>query len=140
MKLFVKLFVEDKKNTLLLSVLFAILMITTFCLVWIVFYDEFIERKYMINRRRLIKAIKNGTVKIIQKEKPDPDYFSDIDMYEITYVSGDTYDLWLWTRSDGVVKATVGDYIGLFTGSLTARLLNNKLVKAVKENAHYYIC
>jgi hypothetical protein len=115
-------------------------MITTFCLVWIVFYDEFIERKYMINRRRLIKAIKNGTVKIIQKEKPDPDYFSDIDMYEITYVSGDTYDLWLWTRSDGVVKATVGDYIGLFTGSLTARLLNNKLVKAVKENAHYYIC
>ena len=134
MKLFAKLFVEDKRNVLLLMVLFFILMVGTLGLVWLVFYDEFIERKYMTNRRRLIKAINNGTVKIVRKENPDPDYFFDIEMYDITYVSGDVYDLWLWTRSDGTIKACVSDYIGLFTGSLTARLLNNKLVKIVKEN------
>ena len=110
-------------------------MVGTLGLVWLVFYDEFIERKYMTNRRRLIKAINNGTVKIVRKENPDPNYFFDIEMYDINRVSGDTYDLWLWTRSDGTIKACVGDYIGLFTGSLTARLLNNKLVKIVKENA-----
>ena len=88
---------------------------------------KFIERKYMTNRRRLIKAIKNGTVKVVKKPTPDPDYFSDIEMYDINYVSGDTYDLWLWTRKDGVVKATVGDNIGLFTGSLTARFFEKLL-------------
>ena len=134
MKLFAKLFVEDKRNVLSM-VLFFILMVATLGLVWIVFYDEFIERKYMTNRRRLIKAINNGTVKIVLKENPDPTYFFDIEMYDINYVSGDTYDLWLWTKSDGTIKACVGDYIGLFTGSLTARLLNDKLVKTVKENA-----
>ena len=133
-KLFAKLFVEDKRNVSSIA-LFVILMVTTLGLVWIVFYDEFIERKYMVNRRRLIKAIKNGTVKIVKTPTPDPDYFSDIEMYDIIHVSGDTYDLWLWTRKDGVVKATVGDNIGLFTGSLTARLLNDKLVRTVKENA-----
>lgn len=110
-------------------------MVGTLGLIWLVFYDEFIERKYMTNRRRLIKAINNGTVKIVRKENPDPDYFFDIEMYDINYVSGDTYDLWLWTRSDSTIKACVGDHIGLFTGSLTARLLNDKLVKIVKENA-----
>lgn len=134
MKLFTKLFVEGKRNALSM-VLFFILMVATLGMVWIVFYDEFIERKYMTNRRRLIKAIKNGTVKVVKKPTPDPDYFSDIEMYDIIHVSGDTYDLWLWTRKDGVVKATVGDNIGLFTGSLTARLLNNMLVRTVKENA-----
>jgi hypothetical protein len=134
MKLFAKLFVDDKRNVLSM-VLFFILMVATLGLVWIVFYDEFIERKYMTNRRRLIKAINNGTVKIVLKENPDPTYFFDIEMYDINHVSGDTYDLWLWTKSDGTIKACVGDYIGLFTGSLTARLLNNKLVKIVKENA-----
>ena len=134
MKLFAKLFVENKRNVLLM-VLFFILMVASLGLVWIVFYDEFIERKYMTNRRRLIKAINNGTVKIVLKENPDPTYFFDIEMYDINHVSGDTYDLWLWTKSDGTIKACVGDYIGLFTGSLTARLLNNKLVKIVKENA-----
>jgi hypothetical protein len=135
MKLFTKLFVEGKRNALSM-VLFFILMVATLGMVWIVFYDEFIERKYMTNRRRLIKAIKNGTVKVVKKPTPDPDYFSDIEMYDIIHVSGDTYDLWLWTRKDGVVKATVGDNIGLFTGSLTARLLNDKLVRTVKENAN----
>jgi hypothetical protein len=134
MKLFTKLFVEGKRNALSM-VLFFILMVATLGMVWLVFYDEFIERKYMANRRRLIKAIKNGTVKVVKKPTPDPDYFSDIEMYDIIHVSGDTYDLWLWTRKDGVVKATVGDNIGLFTGSLTARLLNNMLVRTVKENA-----
>ena len=134
MKLFTKLFVEGKRNALSM-VLFFILMVATLGMVWLAFYDEFIERKYMTNRRRLIKAIKNGTVKVVKKPTPDPDYFSDIEMYDINYVSGDTYDLWLWTRKDGVVKATVGDNIGLFTGSLTARLLNDKLVRTVKENA-----
>jgi len=134
MKLFTKLFVEGKRNALLM-VLFFILMVATLGMVWLAFYDEFIERKYMTNRRRLIKAIKNGTVKVVKKPTPDPDYFSDIEMYDIIHVSGDTYDLWLWTRKDGVVKATVGDNIGLFTGSLTARLLNNMLVRTVKENA-----
>ena len=134
MKLFTKLFVEGKRNALSM-VLFFILMVATLGMVWLVFYDEFIERKYMTNRRRLIKAIKNGTVKVVKKPTPDPDYFSDIEMYDIIHVSGDTYDLWLWTRKDGVVKATVGDNIGLFTGSLTARLLNDKLVRTVKENA-----
>ena len=134
MKLFTKLFVEGKRNALSM-VLFFILMVATLGMVWLAFYDEFIERKYMTNRRRLIKAIKNGTVKVVKKPTPDPDYFSDIEMYDIIHVSGDTYDLWLWTRKDGVVKATVGDNIGLFTGSLTARLLNNMLVRTVKENA-----
>ena len=134
MKLFAKLFVEDKRNVLSM-VLFFILMVGTLGLVWLVFYDEFIERKYMTNRRRLIKAINNGTVKIVRKENPDPNYFFDIEMYDINHVSGDTYDLWLWTRSDGTIKACVGDYIGLFTGSLTARILNNILVRTVKENA-----
>ena len=134
MKLFTKLFVEGKRNALSM-VLFFILMVATLGMVWIVFYDEFIERKYMTNRRRLIKAINNGTVKIVRKENPDPNYFFDIEMYDINHVSGDTYDLWLWTRSDGTIKACVGDYIGLFTGSLTARILNNILVRTVKENA-----
>jgi hypothetical protein len=131
MTLFTKLFVEDKRNALSI-VLFFILMVATLGLVWLVFYDECIERKYMVNRRRLIKAIKNGTVKVVQKPTPDPDYFSDIEMYDITYVSGDVYNLWLWTRSDGVIKASVGDHIGLFTGSLSARLLNDKLVRTVR--------
>jgi hypothetical protein len=131
MTLFTKLFVEGKRNALSM-VLFFILAAVTLGLVWLVFYDEFIERKYMVNRRRLIKAIKNGTVKVVQKPTLDPDYFSDIEMYDITYVSGEVYNLWLWTRSDGVIKASVGDHIGLFTGSLSARLLNDKLVKTVR--------
>jgi hypothetical protein len=131
MTLFTKLFVEGKRNALSM-VLFFILAVVTLGLVSLVFYDEFIERKYMVNRRRLIKAIKNGTVKVVQKPTLDPDYFSDIEMYDITYVSGEVYNLWLWTRSDGVIKASVGDHIGLFTGSLSARLLNDKLVKTVR--------
>jgi hypothetical protein len=131
-KLFTKLFVEGKKNALSM-VLFFILAVVTLGLVSLVFYDEFIERKYMVNRRRLIKAIKNGTVKVVQKPTLDPDYFSDIEMYDITYVSGEVYNLWLWTsRSDGVIKASVGGHIGLFTGSLSSRLLIDKLVKTVR--------
>ena len=54
-----KLFVEEISRQTERNVLFFVLMILTFGLVWF-FYDEFIERKYMINRRRLIKAIQNG--------------------------------------------------------------------------------
>jgi len=44
MKLFTKLFVEGKRNALSM-VLFFILMVATLGMVWLAFYDEFIERK-----------------------------------------------------------------------------------------------
>ena len=128
-----KLFVEKKGNWVL-YLSFFILMVVTFGLASLIIYDEFLERTYMTNRRRLIKAIKNGTVKIIQKPTPDPNYFSDIEMFDLIYVNGDVYDLWLWTRNDNVVKAVVSNHIGLFTSCLTARILNKKLVKTIKEN------
>ena len=86
----------------------------------------------MVNRRRLIKAIKNGEVTLVKRLPADPDYFFDIDMFDVIDQKGGVHSLWLWTRTDGVVKATVSDYIGLFTGSLSAKILNNKLVKTVK--------
>lgn len=128
-----KLFVEGGRHTQR-NVLFFILMILTLGLVWF-FYDEFIERKYMINRRRLIKAIQNGEVSLVKRLPSDPNYFYDIEMYDLKH-GEDTYDLWLWTRTDGVVKATINDYIGLFTSTFFAKRLNDKLVKAIKEQAN----
>jgi hypothetical protein len=126
-----KLFVEHKENRWMF-ILFFILMITTFGLVWFFLYDEFFERKYMINRRRLINAINSGEVTLVKRLPADPKYFNDIEMFDLIDQNGDKYDLWLWTRSDGVVKATVSDHIGLFTGSFLAKRLNDKLVKAVR--------
>ena len=128
-----KLFVEQGYHTGKI-VLFIILMILTFGLAW-VFYDEFIEGKYMTNRRRLIKAIQNGEVSLVKRLPLDPDYFYDIEMYDLKH-GEDTYDLWLWTRTDGVVKATINDYIGLFTSTFFAKRLNNKLVKLIKEHSN----
>jgi hypothetical protein len=128
------LFVEYKENKWYMFPLFLILMIGTFGFAWFFLYDDFHERKYMVNRRRLIKAIKNGEVTLVKRLPADPDYFFDIDMFDVIDQKGGVYSLWLWTRTDGVVKATVSDYIGLFTGSLSAKILNNKLVKTVKAN------
>jgi len=131
-----ELFVKEKKNNWFILPIFAILMIATCGLVWFILYDEFHERRYMINRRRLIKAINNGEVTLVSKLTPDPEYFNDIEMFDVIDQNGDTYDLWLWTRRDGVVKATIGDHIGLFTGSLLANMLNNKLVRIVRAKTN----
>ena len=127
-----KLFVEHKENRWMF-ILFFILMIATCGLVWYFLYDEFYERKYMVNRRRLINAIDNGEITLVSRLTPDSDYFGDIEMFDMIDQNGDVYDLWLWTKSDGVVKATVGtEYIGLFTGSFFGKRLNDKLVKTIK--------
>ena len=129
-----KLFVEDRKNQFLLGVLFFTLSILTFGLSWAFLYDEFIEKHYMTNRRRLIKAINDGSVSLIKRSPSDPNLFSDIEMFDAVHTNGDVYDLWLWTKENGVVKATISDdHIGLFTGSIYARYLNNKLVKTIKN-------
>jgi hypothetical protein len=127
-----KLFVEQKETKWYVFLLFTILMIATCGLVWYFLYDEFFERKYMINRRRLINAINSGEVTLVKRLPADPKYFNDIEMFDLIDQNGDVYDLWLWTRSDGVVKATVSDHIGLFTGSFFAKRLNDKLVKTVR--------
>jgi hypothetical protein len=127
-----KLFVEQKETKWYTFLLFTILMVATCGLVWYFLYDEFIDRGYMINRRRLINAIDNGEVTLVSRLTPDPGYFNDIEMFDMIDQNGDVYDLWLWTRSDGVVKATVSDHIGLFTGSFLAKRLNDKLVKVVR--------
>jgi hypothetical protein len=126
-----KLFVEYKENGWNF-ILFFILVIITFGLAYLFLYDEFHERKYMINRRRLIKAIDNGEVTLVSKLPADPKYFGYIEMFDVVDQNGNTYNLWLWSRGNGVIKATVGDHIGLFTGSLLAMRLNNKLVKTIK--------
>lgn len=129
-----KLFVKEIDNDTWSSVLFAILIILTFGLVWL-FYDEVLQRKYMINRRRLINAINSGEVTLVKRLPADPKYFHDIEMYDLNH-GEDVYDLWLWTRSDGVIKVNVGDHIGLFTATFFARRLNDRLVKAIKEQAN----
>lgn len=136
-----KLFVRETDNNWS-NVLYFILMILTIGLAWF-FYDDFVERKYMVNRRRLIKAIQNGEVTLIKKLSPASDEsldafigLSDIEIYDLIH-GEDTYDLWLWTKTNGVVKAIVlGDHIGLFTGTFGARRLNNRLVKVIKEQAN----
>jgi hypothetical protein len=128
-----KLFVEGKETKLFMFLVFTIFMIATFGLAWYFFYDEFHEKKYMINRRRLINAINNGEVTLVRKLPTDPNYFADIEMFDVIDQNGDVYDLWLWTKRDGVVKATVGtEYIGLFTGSFFGKRLNDKLVKTIR--------
>jgi hypothetical protein len=127
-----KLFVEQKETKWYTFLVFSILMIATCGLVWFLFYDEIFERKYMVNRRRLINAIDNGEVTLVSRLNPDPKYFNEIEMFDVIDQNGDVYNLWLWTRSDGVVKATVSDHIGLFTGSLLGKRLNDKLVKTVR--------
>lgn len=133
-----KLFIKQKdiKNTWssLNFVVFFISTILTLGLSWIILYDYFFERKYMVNRLRLIKAINSNQVTIIKKSPADPKYFSDIEMFDLIDQKGNKYDLWLWTKSNGVIKATVGDRIGLFTGSLIASYLNRKLVLTIKKN------
>lgn len=89
----------------------------------------------MINRRRLINAINSGEVTLVKRLPADPEYFHDIEMYDLNH-GEDVYDLWLWTRSDGVIKVNVGDHIGLFTGTFFARRLNDRLVKAIKVQAN----
>ena len=126
-----KLFVEHKENRWMF-ILFFILMITTFGLVWLFLYDEFFERKYMINRRRLINAINSGEVTLVKRLPADPKYFNDSEMFDLIDQNGDKYDLWLWTKDDGFVKANIADYIGLFIGSLSAKRLNDKLVKTIR--------
>jgi hypothetical protein len=127
-----KLFVEQKETKWFMFLVYGILIIVTCGLAWFLLYDEFFDRGYMINRRRLINAIDNGEVTLVSKLPADPKYFGDIEMFDVIDQNGDVYDLWLWTRRDGVVKATVGEYIGLFTGSFLAKRLNDKLVKAVR--------
>ena len=126
-----KLFVEPEENRWM-TVLFFILTVTTFGLVWFFLYDEFFQRKYMINRRRFINAINSGEVTLVKRLPADPKYFNDIEMFDLIDQNGDRYDLWLWTRVDSVVKANVADYIGLFTGSFFGRRLNDKLVKTIR--------
>jgi hypothetical protein len=126
-----KLFVEYKENGLNF-ILFFILVIITFGLAYLFLYDEFHERKYMINRRRLIKAIDNGEVTLVSKSPIDPKHNGYIEMFDVVDQNGNTYGLWLWTRGNGVIKATVDGHIGLFTGSLLANRLNNKLVETIK--------
>jgi hypothetical protein len=128
-----KLFLEKKETKWYRFLVFIILMIATFGLAWFLFYDEFFDRGYMINRRRLINAIDNGEVTLVSRLPADPKCFPDIEMFDLIDQNGDVYDLWLWTKYDGVVKATVDcDYIGLFTGSFFAKRLNDKLVKTVR--------
>ena len=84
------LFVEYKENKWYMFPLFLILMIGTFGFAWFFLYDDFHERKYMVNRRRLIKAIKNGEVTLVKRLPADPDYFFDIDIfyYDLNYPVG----------------------------------------------------
>lgn len=130
-----KLFFDRVDTDIKRNVLFFTLMVLTLGLAWF-FYDDFLERTYMVNRRRLIKAIQNGEVSLVKRLPLDPDYFYDIEMYDLKH-GEDTYDLWLWTREDGVIKAIViGDYIGLFTSTFSARRLNDRLVKVIKQHVN----
>jgi hypothetical protein len=127
-----KLFLEQKETKWYTFLVFSILAIATCGLAWYFLYDEFFERKYMINRRRLINAINSGEVTLVKRLPADPKYFNDIEMFDLIDQNGDKYDLWLWTKVDGVVKANIADYIGLFIGSLSAKRLNDKLVKTIR--------
>lgn len=139
-----KLFVKEIDNDTWSNVLYFTIMILTLGWAWF-FYDEFIERKYMANRRRLIKAIVNGEVNIVKKlplhAASDESFdvyigLSDIEMYELIH-GEDIYDLWLWTKTNGVVKAIViDDHIGLFTGTFGAKRLNDRLVKVIKQHVN----
>lgn len=137
-----KLFVRKTDNDIWLYVLYFTLMILTLGLAWF-FYDEFMQREYMVNRRRLIKAIQNGEVTLIKKLPPASDKsldafvgLSDIEMYDLIH-GEDIYDLWLWTKTNGIVKAIViDDHIGLFTGTFCSKRLNDRLVKAIREQAN----
>lgn len=103
----------------------------TLGLSFIFLYDELHERHYMINRRRLLRAIRGGQVKVLHKRS----LFANEDITEYALeVNGESVNVWVWY--DGRLSAHTHDdrnAIGLFEGSLFARLLRRRLVRAVES-------
>lgn len=105
----------------------------TLGLSFIFLYDELHERHYMINRRRLLRAIRRGQVKVLHKRP----LFANEDITEYALdVDGESVNVWVWY--DMRLSAHTHDdknAIGLFEASLFARILRKRLVRAVESLA-----
>lgn len=122
---------DDCGKTPFVFTLAAVLL--TLGLAFIFFYDELYERRYMVNRRRLLKAVRDGGVKVLHVRPLLAD--NDITEYGLE-VYGQRVDAWIWY--DGRLSAHMDgnrDVVGLFQGSVCARVLNRKLSKAVESLA-----
>jgi hypothetical protein len=112
---------------------FILVAVLTLGLAFFFFYDDLYHRCYMVNRRRLLKAIRQGKVKVLHVRS----LFANKDITEYGLdVDGERVDFWIWY--DARVSAhTDGDKnaIGLFEGSMLARTLRKRLSKAVQSLA-----
>ena len=120
---------DCRENTLA----FILAAVLTLGLAFFFFYDDLYHRCCMVNRRRLLKAIRQGKVKVLHVRS----LFANKDITEYGLdVEGERVDVWIWY--DARVSAhTDGDKnaIGLFEGSMLARTLRKRLSKAVQSLA-----
>lgn len=118
--------------------MFILLVIITLGFAFILFYDVLMDRKYYINRKRLIKRLKNGDGTLVCLNQVEGfDWFEDIICYVYT-LDDVNYKIWLWQREGKDDKVTLSsdvynDYIGLFTASSITRKQNRVLANILYQ-------
>lgn len=128
-------FVKYVKN---FDILGTIIEIITFGLAFSLFYGAFHERKYFLNRKLLLRLLKNNEITL----KYDEILFlgQDIKVYKFEY-NDNLYEIWYYSKSNNITLHLVKpcktheelDLIGLFTGDKQQKYLVKQIIKHIKK-------
>lgn len=118
------IFIKDKcSNDFLLKLLF---LITSPISVFL-FYDVFKERKYFLNRKKLISILKNKNTKLLKSRRLT---ISD-GIKELYFdYEGEIFEIWLYEKENKITLNT--DDIGLFVGGICGMIQNRKIIKLIR--------
>lgn len=118
--------------------------IATMILIWGMFamYEYWAEPKYWKNRWRLWKAIRKGKVKHLSCNRDIQCILSDpkrltIERHLIE-IDGRRYELDIWNGKSMTLddeQRAGNSYIGLFTGSVTTKILNRHAIRSIRAMA-----
>ena len=129
---------KDYRPSIFLIVSMAFITIFTLGLPWLFAYEMWAEPAYWKNRWKLHRLLNQGRVKVVYV-KSNSFSGDNIKMYELT-IDNIKYSVWIWGES----KMTLDypnykndDFIGLFTGCITTKLLNYIAVKKIKQLAEH---
>jgi hypothetical protein len=122
---------------------FAISAILTSTLSFLFFYDYFIERTYYKNRKLLIKLLKSNELKWIEVGRQV--FENDRVISYVFEYQGKKYEIWKFNNKeislnqaiqdviDNGVNIEQNDLIGLFMGSIQAKIQVRKIIKLLNK-------
>jgi|LakMenE18May11ns_1017448.scaffolds.fasta_scaffold9703586_2 hypothetical protein len=128
----------EKDLNIFKTISMAFLTIFTLGIPWIFFYEMWAEPHYWKNRWKLHRLLNKGLVKVGHL-KTRSFYGDHLTIYSV-YIEDIEYSVWIYASGEMTLDCAGlrnNDYIGLFAGSVTTKLLNRIAVRKLKQLAEH---